>query len=156
MQLRIMKLLLAKAKSAEIGQSGALLQQIQPTESGDFTGLRLLLRHKAKPSSYAVKEACLATASSRTISWKDKKQILASLLTADAKISPDDMSKLLYRSIATLPEYTQLPRLPLVQGAEVKIDKEALDKCSLHLLEALFKSFKSDNEAVKSLNVLSK
>jgi hypothetical protein len=151
LELDTMKLLLEKAKSAEIGQSEALLQQIKPALSGDFAGLRLLLHHKAVATSYTVMKACLATASSK-ISSTEKQEIFESLLASSAEIVPEDMSKLLRHSVANLPECTQLPRILVAHGAEIKFEslKVALAISSLELLELLVSSIKSNDIAVKT------
>jgi hypothetical protein len=74
-----MRLLLEQAESAGIGQSDARLWQIKFAESGDFTGLRLLLRHKAVAKPFTLTRAYLATASAM-ISRDEKEGIFNSLL----------------------------------------------------------------------------
>jgi len=151
LELDTMKLLLGKAKSAEIGQSESLLQQTYSALSGDFAGLRLLLRHKAVATPHTFTKACLTTASS-PISWNKKQQIFESLLAASAGVVIEDMSKLLADSVTSLPECTQLPQLLLARGAEVKFEtlKVALEKSSLKLLDVLVSSIKSADTVVKT------
>jgi hypothetical protein len=151
LELDTMGLLLEKAKSAEIGQSESLLQQIHSALSGDFAGLRLLLRHKAVATSYTFTKACLATASS-TISWNEKQEVYQSLLAPSAGVLTEEMSKLLAHSVMSLPECTQLPQLLLAYGAEVKFEslKVALETSSLELLDVLVSSIKSADTVVRT------
>ncbi|KAE9365001.1 hypothetical protein N431DRAFT_517873 [Stipitochalara longipes BDJ] len=151
LELDTMRLLLAKAKSAEIGQSKSLLQQIQFALSGDFAGLRLLLRHKAVATPDILTKACLATASS-TISSNGKKEIFESLLALRSGVITEDMSKLLAHSVISLPECTELPELLMANGAEIKVKslKVALEKCSLDLLDLLVSSIKSADTLVST------
>jgi ankyrin repeat protein len=151
LELDTMRLLLEKAKSAEIGQSESLLQQTHSALSGDFAGLRLLLRHKAVATPRTFTKGCLATASS-TVSWNEKQEIFESLLAPSAGISTEDMSKLLAHSVTSLSEYTQLPQLLLAYGAEVKFEtlKVALETSSLELLDVLLSSTKSVDTVVRA------
>jgi hypothetical protein len=151
LELETMRLLLEKAKSAEIGQSELLLQQTHSALSGDFAGLQLLLRHKAVADRFTFTEACLATASS-AISWNEKQKIFESLLAASAGVLTRDMSKLLADSVACLPECTQLPQLLLAHGAEVKFEtlKVALETSSRNLFEVLVSSIQSSNTVVRT------
>jgi ankyrin repeat protein len=151
LELDTLRLLLEKAKSAEIGQSESLLQQTHSALAGDFAGLRLLLRHKAVATPYTFTQACLATASS-TISWNEKQEIFESLLAPSAGALTEDMSKLLARSVMSLPECTQLPQLLLAYGAEVKFEtlKVALETSSLELLDVLLSSTKSVDTVVRT------
>jgi ankyrin repeat protein len=152
LELDIMRHLLEKAKSAEIGQSESLLQQTNSALSGDFAGLRLLLRHKAVATPSTFSKACLATASS-TISWNGKEQIFGSLLVASAGVVKEgDMSKLLADSVTSLPECTQLPQLLLEWGAEVKFEtlRVALGTSSLKLLDMLVSNIKSADTIVRT------
>jgi hypothetical protein len=151
LELDTMRLLLEKAKSAEIGQSELLLQQIHSALSGDFAGLRLLLRHKAVTTLYTFTRACLVTASS-TISWSEKQEIFESLFASSAGVLTEDMSELLAYSVTSLPECTQLSQLLLAYGAEVKFEtlKVALETSSLELLDMLLSSIKSVDTVVRT------
>jgi hypothetical protein len=151
LELNTMRLLLEKAKSAEIGQSESILQQTHSALCSDFAGLQLLLRHKAVATPSTFTKACLATASS-TISWDQKQQIFRSLLAASAEVLIEDMSKLLADSVTSLPECTQLPQLLLACGTEVEFEtlKVALETSSLELLDMLVSSIKSADIAVRT------
>jgi ankyrin repeat protein len=151
LELITMQLLLKEAKSAEIGQSESLLQQVRSALSGDFAGLRLLLRHKAVATPHTFTKACLSTALS-TISWKEKQEIFESLLAPSAGILTEDMSKLLAHSVTSLPECTQLPQLLLAYGVEVKFEslKVALETASLELLDVLISSIESADTVVRT------
>jgi hypothetical protein len=139
-----MSLLLENAKSAEIGQSESLLQQVNCALTGDFAGLRLLLRHKAVATPHIFTEACLAAAAS-TISWNEKQEIFESLLAPNAGVLTEGISNLLTRSVTSFPECTQLPQLLLAHGAELKFEslKVALETSSLELLDVLVSSIKN-------------
>lgn len=151
LELDAMRLLLEKAKSVEIGQSESLLQQIHSALSGDFAGLRLLLRHKAVAAPHTFTKACLATASS-TITWNEKQEIFESLLAPSAGVLTEDMSKLLAHFVTSLPECVQLPQLLLAYGAEVKFEslKVTLETSSLELLDVLVSSIKSADTVVRT------
>jgi ankyrin repeat protein len=177
-ELEMMRLLLEKAESAEIGQSESLLQQTHAALAGDFVGFQLLLRHKAvvdfddgravqaaaaagslkvldllllfRPAPFTLNRACLAAASSG-ISWDKKQSVLEHLLAANGGILAEDMSKLLADSVASLPEYTQLPQLLLARRAEVNFEtlKVALGTSSRNLFVALASSIQSANTVVR-------
>lgn len=144
LELDVMRLLLEKAESAEIGQSEALLQETHSALSGDFAGLRLLLRHNAVASPFVFTSECLNTASSK-ISRMEKQEIFESLLAPRAGILTNDMSNLLAHSVTGLPECTQLPQLLLEYGAEVKFEtlKVALETSCFDLLYVLLRGIKS-------------
>ncbi|KAI2622351.1 hypothetical protein GGR54DRAFT_638689 [Hypoxylon sp. NC1633] len=165
-KLWMMRLLLEAAESAEIGQSAALLKETHVAVTGDLTGLKLLLHHRAivefgdgkavqvaavagalealdllllrGPGSLTLRRACLATASA-AITPAQKHSVFERLLVPNRGISAEDMSKLLADSVEKLPEFVQLPQLLLARGAEVKLEtvKAALTKSSRDLLTIL-------------------
>ncbi|KAE8449593.1 hypothetical protein EG329_007923 [Mollisiaceae sp. DMI_Dod_QoI] len=149
LNLDAMRLLLEKADSAEIGQTEFLSKQIRSV-SDDFECIKLLLLHKAVVTPFTFTKACLATASS-TRSWNEKQEIYESLLVSSAGVSTEDLSKLLSRSVMGYPECTQLPKLLLANGAELKQEllKGALTTSSLELLEVLMHSIKSADTVLR-------
>jgi putative ubiquitin-RnfH superfamily antitoxin RatB of RatAB toxin-antitoxin module len=153
LELGAMKLLLEKAKSAEIGQSDSVAEQIDHALSGDFAGLQLLLRHKAVrlASPNTLTKICLATASSK-ITWYEKQEIFELLLGPGADVLPGEMSKLLERCVTALPKSTQLPQLLLAHGAKVSLEtlKAALKTSSLELLDMLVSSVESGGTAARA------
>ncbi|KAF4994750.1 hypothetical protein FDECE_13023 [Fusarium decemcellulare] len=148
-QLRILKLLLEKAASAEIGQSEALLGETKAALGGDLDGLQLLLRHKASvdfDDGRALQEAAvagiptvlykllLAGASKTTIEKaftaattsslhpEIKYDILKSLLTIGGNLSPGVVSNALAGCISNHPDDAKLPELLLTFGAKANLD----------------------------------
>ncbi len=151
LELEFMKLLLEKAKSAEIGQSGSLLRQIHYATSSDLSGLRLLLCHNAVATHFTLKDACLKTASSK-ISWDEKQEIFESLLATRTGVSTKVISELLALSVTKLPESTQLPKLLLAKGATVEFEtlQSALKTSSLELSWTLLGSINRVEIRVKT------
>ena len=176
-ELEMMRLLLVKAQSTEIGQSESLLQQTYAALAGDFAGLQLLLRHKAVvdyddgraiqaaaaagslkaldllllsgPSPFIINRACLAAASS-SINLYQKQSVFEHLLAANGGLLTEDITKLLADSVATLPDHTQLPQLLLARRAEVKFEtlKTALGTASRDVFVILAGSIHSANTIV--------
>lgn len=154
LELDAMKLLLEKAKSAEIGQSDSLLQQIYSALSGDFAGFRLLVRHEAVATPYTFTKAWRATAAS-TISWNQKQEIFILLLTPPAGVLTENLSDLLAHSLTSVPECTDLPLLLLSNGAEVKVQsiKVALEISSLNMLDVLFSDINSADKVLRTFQL---
>jgi len=158
LELVFMKLLLEKARSAEIGQSESLLQQTECALSGDFAGLQLLLRHKAAPYPAATfTKICLATASSQ-LKWDEKQEIFELVLAPGALVSTDEMSKLLALCVTTHPDATQLPQLLVAHGSKVSLEslKTALENSSLELLDVLLSGVRSAGKAENAFRLAQK
>ncbi|KAH9218802.1 hypothetical protein DL95DRAFT_434082 [Leptodontidium sp. 2 PMI_412] len=151
LELIVMNLLLEKAKSTEIGQSAALPRQIPLAVSGDFAGLRLLLRHNAVVALENLRKACLATASS-TKSWTEKRELIEALFAHCAAVSKEDLSVLLVGSITLFSKCPQLPQLLVTRGAEVTFEglKAVLEEGSLDLLSILLGSIRNNDTAAKT------
>ncbi|KAG4432294.1 hypothetical protein IFR05_012223 [Cadophora sp. M221] len=151
LELILMNLLLEKAKSKEIGQSAELPRQIQLAFSGDFAGLRLLLRHNAVVTPENLRKACLAVASS-TKSWTEKQELIEALFARCAAVSKDSMSTLLVGSITFYSKCPQLPQLLVTRGAEVTFEglNAVLEEGSLDLLRVLLGSIRNDATATKT------
>ncbi|KAL5321915.1 hypothetical protein ACEPPN_009879 [Leptodophora sp. 'Broadleaf-Isolate-01'] len=151
LELIVMNLLLEKAKSTEIGQSAALPRQIPLAVSGDFAGLRLLLRHNAVVAPENLRKACLATASS-TKSWTEKRELIEALFARCAAVSKEDLSVLLVGSITLFSKCPQLPQLLVKRGAEVTYEglKAVLEEGSLDLLSILLGSIRNNDTATKT------
>lgn len=149
-KLGAMGMLLEEAKSAQIGQSPALVEEMPPALAGDVSGLVLLLRYKAdvnfnrgvavkmaseaaslqvldlllqaEPDIPTLKKACLATAAAPYLSHEQKGDVLERLLSANRGAMAQDMSQLLHDCVVGLPEHTQLPELLLQRGAFVRAE----------------------------------
>lgn len=177
-ELELMRLLLDKAKSVEIGQSKSLLHQTHIALAGDLEGLRLLLRHKAVvdfddgaavqaaaaagdlqvldllllsgPAPSTISRACLATAESFTINLDLQQAVFDHLLSTRGGLSAEDMSQLLAESVVSFPECIQLPQLLLARHVKVKTEtlKISMEKSSSKLFEALVTSIEDDNTVV--------
>ncbi|KAH7350793.1 hypothetical protein BKA65DRAFT_593679 [Rhexocercosporidium sp. MPI-PUGE-AT-0058] len=151
LELTVMNLLLEKAKSVDIGQSAAVSRHIRLAASGDFYGLRLLLRHNAVITPENLRKACLATASS-TKSWTEKQELIEDLFTRCAKVSKDEMSTLLVGSITFFSKCPQLPQLLVTRGAEVTFEglKAVIEEGSFDLLRVLLGSIRNVDTATKT------
>ncbi|KAF2119056.1 hypothetical protein BDV96DRAFT_487778 [Lophiotrema nucula] len=152
LQVISMSLLLETAQSDEIGQSEALLKQTQIAFTGDMTGLKLLLRHRAAidfdrgaavraaasagnikvldlllshtPALSTLHLACLAAAGSTKLDDGRRRPVFDSLLDArDRELTEaEHMTQLLADSVTTLPDHTQLPVMLIMRGAKVQFE----------------------------------
>ncbi|KAK4554001.1 hypothetical protein LTR86_008842 [Recurvomyces mirabilis] len=164
--LECMKLLLESAKSAEIGQTKALLRETKLAVTGDFAGLQLLLCHAAfvdhdngsavliaaragalkvldlllpqQPSYDVLKQACLAAAGA-SLSVEQKNLVWGHLFAASAGLLARKKSSLLVESITALPACTQLPSFLFGRNAEVQHAsvQTAIQQCSQELFVLL-------------------
>ncbi|KAK3670837.1 hypothetical protein LTR78_009281 [Recurvomyces mirabilis] len=174
--LECMKLLLESAKSAEIGQSEALLRETKMAVTGDLAGLQLLLAHAAivnhnngsavlfaaqagalkvldlllphRPSYDVLKQACLAAAGA-SLSIEQKDLVFGHLLAANAGLLACKKSSLLVDSITALPACTQLPNFLLGRNAEVRPAsvQAAIQQCSRELFVLLLTHCETVNRA---------
>ncbi|KAK5175288.1 uncharacterized protein LTR77_000426 [Saxophila tyrrhenica] len=170
--LEAMKLLLWQAKSAEIGQSSALMQQTLLAINGDSASLELCLKHGAKvdidggmviqtaaaagspkvlemlclnePAPMSLRRACLAAASSVT-NEDQKQRMYKHLLAANSGALTQDISSLLADSVLAFPNYLELPKLLISRGAKVRVAtlKKALVASSRELFGMLATKVKS-------------
>ncbi|KAL2071660.1 hypothetical protein VTL71DRAFT_12895 [Oculimacula yallundae] len=147
----VMKVLLEKAKSKEIGQSAALLGQLESVAAGEFEGLRLLLRHHAVVVAPIMCKLSLAAVSS-TRDWTAKEELLESLFASCPKITKEDMSEMLVGSVALFTRCPRLPQLLVTRGAEITLNglKAVLEEGPLDLLGILLGSIKSSDTATKA------
>lgn len=148
-QLEMMRLLLEKASSAEVGQSERLPQETQEALSGDQAGLKLLVSHSpsvdfnqgealklaATTGSLEVLHILLSpgTAARETLDSVftavlpsnmslDKKQgVLERILTTEVGVSADRISTGLVVLVERHPDCTLLARLLLAHGANLNL-----------------------------------
>ncbi|EMC99226.1 hypothetical protein BAUCODRAFT_573513 [Baudoinia panamericana UAMH 10762] len=141
-QLLSMSLLLEQAESAEIGQSTALLREIEASVAGDMEGLKLLLLLvqllRSKPESLSIHKACLAAASS-CVSAKQRDRVLKHLILANGGVVGAAASKLLADSVANFPESPRLSEMLLERGIRPDLAtlKRAIEVSPRHLFEIL-------------------
>ncbi|KAG9604380.1 hypothetical protein KCU77_g1211, partial [Aureobasidium melanogenum] len=139
--LEVLKLLLEKAESSEIGQSRALTKFTRLALDGDPKGLKLLLQHEAKvdqndedvlliaansgsyeivqlllssqPAPSFVKRVCLSVGSANS-NTTEKAEILNLLLNANGGLSVEDVSALLDDCVVHDHETVQLSEILLL------------------------------------------
>ncbi|CAD0097833.1 unnamed protein product [Aureobasidium mustum] len=176
--LEVLRLLLEKAESSEIGQTEALTKFTRLALVGDPKGLKLLLRYGAKvdhndgdalmiaatsessdvvklllsskPASSFVKRVCLLVGSTKS-NTTQKADILNSLLNANGGLSIEDISALLEDCIGHSHASVQLPKILLARGAEIKFKplKAAMSRPSPELIVAMISYIKDHDTLIQ-------